>query len=135
MDHDAVGGCGCRTSTRAGLAVVRRDGELVGKARLVAIAGSPRHAAALTTTFARGGGAERRWSAASTTTSVRDHVPVVHGDAAKCAKMEACVVCCVWMGVGEGGNKLPDLTPESSIVVVRDGLLGWLDIIIGAVQY
>jgi len=70
--------------------VVRQNGELVGKAPLslsLALGGVDYH------------WAERRWSAdcrASTTVSVRDHVPVVHGDAAKCAKMEACVVCCVW---------------------------------------
>ena len=123
-----------RTSTRAG-----RGGEETasswGRRAVVAVAGSPTHAAALTTTFV-GGGAEWRWSAgyrASPTASVRDHVPVVHSDAAKCAKMEACVVCCLWTGVREGGNKLRDVTPESSRRRTRS--LGWPDITIGAVQY
>jgi len=87
-----------------------------GRRAVVAVTGSPTHAAGVDYHL-WGGGAERRWSAgcrASPTASVRDHVPVVHGDAAKCAKMEACVVCCVWTGVREGGNKLRDLTPESS---------------------
>ena len=96
-----------------------------GCAPLSLSAGSASHAAALTTTWRSG--AERRRSAgcrASSTGSVRGHVPVVHGDAAKCAKMEACVVCCVWTGAREGGNKLRDLTPESSSRRTRS--LAWL---------
>lgn len=90
-----------------------------GCAPLSQSAGSASHAAALTTTPAGEGGAGRRRSAGcrgSSTGSVRDHVPVAHGDAAKCAKMEACVVCCVWTGVREGGNKLRDLRLDPGAV-------------------
>lgn len=37
---------------------------------------------------------------------LRGHVPVVHGDAAKGAKMDACVETCIWPRVGADGNKL-----------------------------
>ena len=110
-------------------AVVRRDGELVGKGRRRCRCRWLSHArGGVGYHSTRGGGAERRQSAgcrASPTASVRDHVPVVHGDAAKCAKMEACVVCCVWTGVREEGNKLPDLTPESSSYEMAC-LVGWI---------
>jgi hypothetical protein len=135
MDHDAVGGCGLSDEHKgwSRRAVVRRRDETASwrgrNGAVVAVAGSPSHAAALTTTFAGGGGAERRRSAgcrASPTASVRDHVPVVHGDAAKCAKMEACVCCCVCLtGERKGGNKLRDLTPESSSYEMAS-LVGWI---------
>lgn len=37
---------------------------------------------------------------------LRGHVPVGHGDAAKGAKMDACVETCIWPRVGAEGNKL-----------------------------
>jgi hypothetical protein len=62
--------------------------ELVGKGRF-AVSASEARGGVLTTTGLEG--AERKSAGPSTPASVRDHVPVVHGDAAKCAKMDACV--------------------------------------------
>ena len=94
-----------------------------------------RHAAALTTTPAstwRGGAERRRSAERSSTSSVRDHVPCLLHTAMLPSAPRWRLVWSAVSGRGCEREEIsfgPGVVEWSSRVVVRDGLVGWIQVI------